>query len=149
MLQRHQHYHRAWICTINFRDLVSMLSYWLAGVNSNVMPQNWIFCLLATTHGKKSYWGIFYNYVYENDILSMFIELYKKTKEKVHSNPWTIAWIWFWPSNSKIRQLHWIIDILHFRPKISFYTNLHRITMVLPIPEMQVYFSMAIGQGRS
>ena len=132
MLQRHQHYHQAWICTINFRDLVSILSSWLAGLNSNVMPQNRIFCLLATTHGKNSYWGISYNSGYESDILSMFIELYpKKTRKKSIFDPWSIAWIRFWPSNSKIRQLHWTINILHFRPKISFYTILHHITMVL------------------
>ena len=81
MLQRHQHYHQAWICTINFRDLVSILSSWLAGLNSNVMPQNRIFCLLATTHGKNSYWGISYNSGYESDILSMFIELYQKKNQ--------------------------------------------------------------------
>ena len=76
--RRHLHYHLAWNCTMNFRNLVSILSSWLAEVNHSVMLLKKISCLLATIHGKHSYWGICYSSCVKWVSYSLYLSLHKK-----------------------------------------------------------------------
>ena len=131
MLQRHQHYHQAWICTINFRDLVSILSSWLAGLNSNVMPQNRIFCLLATTHGKNSYWGISYNSGYEVIYCRCLLNYIQKKQGR---SPFLTLEVLpeFDFGHQTLKSDNFIeLSISCTLGLRSFYTILHHITMVL------------------